>query len=322
MGSLCRAFGIAGTSRGKGAAGLIGKALYLLKTDWQLVRLANKIKPDLLLSFASPYLAHVARMTGIPMVVFDDTEENRIVQKMYSRAAAAIVVPACFGKEINERQFRFQGYFELAYLRPRYFTPDSDIFEELGLPRGERFILLRTVAWQALHDYRHHGLSTMELERLVASFSKLGRIFISAEGDLPVALEPFRLRTPAHRIHEIMAQAALVFSEGATMAAEAAVLAVPAVHCSDLRPGYIDDLSERHGLLRTFAHGDFQQALASGIEFLEAGDPLRHALLKKKELMLAQSIDVVEFMAWLIGQFPDSVEAMRADPGRGQGLTP
>ena len=101
---LCRAFGISGINRGKGGSGIFGKFLYLVKTDHHLLKLARKIKPNLLLSFGSPYLANLAMLTRIPMIVFDDTEQNRLVQKLYSFCSDAIVVPACFEKTLSPRQ--------------------------------------------------------------------------------------------------------------------------------------------------------------------------------------------------------------------------
>jgi uncharacterized protein len=314
MKDLCTAFGLTAVSRGAGASSILGKFSYLIKTDIQLLKLARKIKPDLLLSFASPYLANLAVFTKIPMIVFDDTEQNWVVQKIYSFCSAAIVVPSCFRKTLSRRQFSFDGYYELAYLSPRYFQPDSSIFEELGLTAGEKFVLLRFVSWHAVHDISHRGLSIEEKQKLVASFSGLARVFISAEGELPDEFEPLRLKTPPELIHQVMAQAALVFSEGATMAAEAAVLGVPAVYCSDLRPGYITDLEERHGLLSAFSRGAFAEALAKGMEILEDRGETGKNLVQKKTAMLTQSVDVIAFMTWFIDRFPKSVEVMLADP--------
>lgn len=311
---LCNAFGLTGISRGTGASGIFGKFLYLIKTDFQLFRLAKEIKPDLLLSFASPYLANLALLTRIPMVVFDDTEQNRLVQKIYSSCSDAIVVPACFGKTLGRRQLRFSGYYELAYLAPRYFRPDPAVLKELGLTAGEKIVLLRFVSWHAVHDISHRGLSASEKQELVAAFSGLARVLISAEGGLPAGLEPLRLKLPAQWIHQVMARSALVFSEGATMAAEAAVLGVPAVYCSDLRPGYIADLEKQHGLLGAFSHAGFKDALVKGMAILQDRGEYRESLAQKRDAMLAQSADVVEFMTWVIDQFPKSVEVLLADP--------
>jgi uncharacterized protein len=315
---LCRAYGFSVVDRGPGGKGLLGKFVCLLRTDWQFLKLARKIKPDLLLSFASPYLANLALLTGIPMVVFDDTEQNGLVQKIYSFCSAAIVVPSCFGKTLNKRQFCFNGYYELAYLAPGCFQPDHSILAELGLTAGEKYVLLRFVAWKAVHDFRHNGLSLEEKQELAASFSGLARVFISAEDELPEELEPLRLKTPPELIHKVMANASLVFSEGATMAAEAAVLGVPVVYCSDLRPGYIADLEKRYGLLSAFSHGSIKDALARGMEILEDRGEDRQRLALKRDAMLAKSVDVSAFMVWFIDQFPKSVEVMLADPQYGR----
>jgi len=311
---LCQAFGISVINRGVGGTGLLSKFIYLLKTDYQLYKLAKKIKPDLLLSFASPYLANIALLSKIPMVVFDDTEQNRLVQRIYSSFSDAIVVPACFGKTLSRRQLSFDGYYELAYLTPRYFQPDPSILKELGLTIGEKFVLLRFVSWHAVHDISHHGLSVEEKQELVATFSGLARVFISAEGELPEGLESLRLKTAPELIHQVMAHSALVFSEGATMASEAAVLGVPSIYCSDLRPGYIDDLEKRHGLLNAFFRNGFKEALAKGMDILQdRGDSVKN-LGVKRESMLAQSVDVVAFMSWFIDRFPESIEVMLDDP--------
>ncbi len=181
--ALCDAFGISGIKRGKGGTGLFGKFAYLIKTDFQFLKLAHQIKPDLLLSFGSPYLANLALLTRIPMIVLDDTEKNWLVQKIYQFCSAAIVVPACFGKTLSRRQFSFNGYYELAYLSPRYFRSDGSIFKELGLSAGEKFVLLRFVSWQAVHDISHRGMSNEEKQELVASFSGLAqRLYLGGRG--------------------------------------------------------------------------------------------------------------------------------------------
>ena len=311
---LCNAFGLTAISRGAGASSIFGKFIYLIKTDLQLLKLAKKIKPDLLLSFGSPYLAALGLLKKKPVIVFDDTEGDPLTQAIYTPFSAAIVVPSCFQKTLSRRQLGFDGYYELAYLSPRYFQSDLSILKELGLTVGEKFVLLRFVSWQAVHDFCHRSLSMEEKQELVASFSGLARVFISAEGELPDRLEPLRVKTPPELIHQVVAQAALVFSEGATMAAEAAVLGVPSIYCSDLRPGYIDDLEKRHGLLSAFSRSGFKDALAKGMDILQDRGDSSKNLAAKRDAMIAETIDVTAFMVWFIDQFPKSVEVMIADP--------
>ncbi len=298
---LCRAFGFMGEDRGAGGDGVIGKLRYFKRVSTLMETVARQVKPDLLLSFGSPYLARLSGRTGIPMVVLDDTERNRWVQTAYRRQARVIIVPECFSKELSRNQRRFPGYFELAYLHPRCFTPDPRLVSDaLG---DDQFVLIRVVAWRALHDLNHSGISTKQLLDLVHAFSSKAKVCISAEDRLPPELEPLRVKTPAHLVHHVLAQASLVFSEGATMAAEAAVLGVPTIHCSDLRPGYLSDLEGRYGLLQSYPRCDLRGALETAGSFLSAGNEIRNEWQKRRERMLAESADVIEFMVKTIEAF-------------------
>jgi len=84
------------------------------------------------------------------------------------------------------------------------------------------------------------------------------------------------------------------------MAAEAAVLGVPTIHCSDLRPGYISDLESRHGLLKSFLHREFRSAMDAVQDFLAAGEDRRAVFRRRRDKMLAESADVVEIMSEII----------------------
>ena len=64
------------TSRGMGSDSLVGKFFYLLKADFQLLKLARDFKPDIFLSFASPYAGQVSSMIQKPHIAFTDTEHD------------------------------------------------------------------------------------------------------------------------------------------------------------------------------------------------------------------------------------------------------
>ena len=85
--NLLQAYNLKFANRGKGENGLIGKFLYLFKADYLLFRHAKKFNPDLFLSFASPYAAHVSKLLRKPHITFDDTDAWRDVTSSISHAA-------------------------------------------------------------------------------------------------------------------------------------------------------------------------------------------------------------------------------------------
>ena len=56
----------------------MGKFFYLLKANFQLLKLARDFKPDIFLSFASPYASQVSSMIQKPHIAFTDTEHAKL----------------------------------------------------------------------------------------------------------------------------------------------------------------------------------------------------------------------------------------------------
>ena len=118
-------------------------------------------------------------------------------------------------------------------------------------------------------------------------------LFISAEGDLPKELEPFRLKIPSIELHNVMAHATLVVGDGATTATEAAVMGVPSLYLSTFADslGYCR-LLHQYGLL-TSVKGEEEgiDAIKNLISNLDLEN-------RKKQVqkLLDDSIDLVEYM--------------------------
>jgi len=70
-------------SKGKGSYSIFKKPFYLIASIIKLYQIAKQFKPDIFLSFASPYAGIVACLNKKPHLVFDDTEPDPIVQSIY-----------------------------------------------------------------------------------------------------------------------------------------------------------------------------------------------------------------------------------------------
>lgn len=243
---LLNHYGFKFFSRGKGSNGIIGKLLYMIYADFYLLYKALHFKPDIFLSFASPYAAHAAFLTRKPHIVLDDTEHAKFGQMFYRPFSKVFINPSSFYKDFGPRQIKVDSFTELLYLHPEYFNPDPHIKKKLGLREDEKFVLLRFVSWNANHDIGHSGLDEKTRNELISLFSKEYKVFISTEEAIDkTKYSKFRLPTSPEDIHSVLSQASILVSESGTMASEAALLGTPVIYVNSLPlMGYLIQLQK------------------------------------------------------------------------------
>ena len=297
-------------NRGVGSDALIGKGINLIKTDLSLYRLARKFKPDVLIGVNNPYIAHVAWLLRKPSFIFNDTEHAKLSNLITYPFATKIITPSSYIGNLGEKQIRYHGYHELAYLHPNYFKPDPHVLKKLGLKKGKTFIILRFIAWQASHDIGHKGITLENKINAVKEFTKYAKVFISSETKLPHVLEKFRINIPPERIHDALAFATLFIGEGATMASECAMLGTPAIYVNSLSAGTLEE-QERYGLI--YSYRSSLGVIEKALELLEIQN-LKEQWQMKKKKMLTEKIDVTAFMVWFIENYPESAKIMKKNP--------
>jgi len=322
--ALLRYYGFPYHLRGAVRKGIFRKAFDLFSIDYRLLALARKFRPDLLIGVHNPYIAHVARLLGKPSVIFTDTENVGIASLLTYPFATAICTPSCFREEVDPgKHVRYNGYKELAYLHPRYFTPDPAVLDLAGLSPGEPFIVARFISWSASHDLRLRGIAPGTEAGLLRALEEHGRVVLTSERPLAPALEKYRLRVPPEMVHSLLAYARLYIGEGGTMATESAVLGTPAIHIEATREGHASgeesgnflELRDRYGLLHFFP--DQESALNRALGILEDGNS-KAAWKAKRERLLAEKIDVTAWMTDFIDGFPRSFLEYRDHRGKGE----
>jgi uncharacterized protein len=315
VGQLLEAYGEDYYNRGKGSDNLMGKLLYIPAADVRILKIARKTRPDLFLSFGTPYPNHVAWLLRRPGINFQDTENAGLMLAVTRPFSRLYCTPSCFKRDLGKKQIRFQGYMELAYLHPRYFTPEDSIYEHLGMEKGERFVVLRFVSWRASHDIGHRGIGLDMKRKAVKEFSRYARVFISSENRLPDDLQPFRIDIPPERMHDALAYADLFYGESATMASESAVLGTPALYLDNEGRGYTDEQESRYGLVFNYSESPAHQeeSIQKAVELLKTPG-LRREWQRRRRKMLAETIDVTAFMVWLLESYPQSAAQMKMNP--------
>ena len=312
---LLNVYGLTYEIIGRNYKGLRRKLHGLLESDFKAFKVAGRFKPDILLA-GSPALAHVSKLLRKPYIYFIDTEHASIAYWLTYPFSDVICTPSCFKKKINSKNWiMFDGYQELAYLHPKYFKPDPSVLDDLGLSKGDKFVIIRLISWEATHDIRSRGFSKDFLEKAIKSLEEYGHVFITSEQKLDRELEKYKMQIPPEKLHSTLYYASLYFGEGGTTAVEAALLGTPSVHVEAFKTksgevvdatkihGNFDELANKYGMLYTFV--DQNQALNKALEILQ-DENAKKEMRKKREKLLREKIDVTAFMTDFIENYPES----------------
>ena len=310
---LLRKYKISFFNRGKGRDDIIGKIFYMFATDLKLLFKALKFKPDIFISFASPYAAQTAWLLRTPHIVLDDTEHARFGHFFYKPFSEVFLNPSCFQKDFGRRQIRFKSYSELFYLHPDHFKANSDIFESLGLAENEKYALLRFVSWKANHDIGHSGLDLLTKRKLFNLLFENGyKVFISTEeANSDPFFEDYIIKISPDLIHQLMAHADLLVTEGATMASECAMLGTPAIYVNSLDAGTLREQEDRYQLIHGFRTPE--GVIEKVTEIINTTD-IKEIYQTRRGKMLSEKNDPTAFLVWFIEKYPDSVKIMKENP--------
>jgi predicted glycosyltransferase len=295
--ALLEALGIEHICISRMGRGLLGKARELVRRDLALLKIARRFRPDVMVGRTGISLARVGALLRIPRIVFQDTEHSRLERALTTPFASYICTGAGYLADHGRRQIRFRGPPVLAYMAPKYFQPDGDALRRAGVDPDAPYVVLRHIAWSAVHDRGLPRSDEADVAAAAERLSRFGRVFVSSETPLSGALQALRNPVPLIHMHDLLAFARLYIGESGTMAAEAAALGTPAVYCNPLPLGFLLEMQNRYGLVRSTA------SLAEGVpvaEELLGRDNTRRVWQQRRQKLLDDSTDVAAFMYRLI----------------------
>ena len=272
----------------------LGMARTLTYRKRRLSRIIDAFQPDVLAAVGGTFIGFLGWVRKIPNIVFYDTEDATISNRITYPFASRICTPKAYLHEIA-RQVRYAGYHESAYLAPSVFTPDDTVRQSLGLGEQEPFVIVRLVGWQASHDWKRKRLATDQRVALIERLREVARVYISVEGDLPEVLQPWKFPLELSQMHHAMAEATAVVGESSTMCSEAAVLGVPSVFIHPrIQRGYTQDQADRWGIVHWYSPSEFDAATDKSLEIIAESNPERWQSIG--DAIAAESIDVTEFI--------------------------
>jgi len=265
-------------------------------------------RPTLVLSLMGSY-TQAARLFGVPNIIFTDSEFQSFNHRIAHPFATRIYTPQCFWKPLGDKQRRYNGYHELAFLHPARFTPRPEVLARLSVnggpsvngtgssgaaaPAPGQYVVIRTSAWNTLHDIGESGLGKAfdgVMREVLAKYS----VYVVPEGgQIAPEWERYKLTVPPEDYHDVLAFARLVITEGASTASEAACLGVPSVYINTTRRGYLEDQERRYRLVFNYTNAE---AAVRRVSELLAHPPSAEDLLAARERLVSEHLDVTRFV--------------------------
>jgi len=300
-------------NRGKGGKSILGKLIDIPIAEYHILKKSLKFKPDIFVSFGSMYMGHVAFLLRKPHIAFDDTEHNKINHLMYVPFANNVLTPFSFNKNMGKNHSKFDALMEFGSVHPNYFKPDPSIYDYLQIKKGTKFIILRFISWEAIHDAGEKGLTMEVKRRAIQELSKYAKVFISSEKKLPEEFKPYQILIPPEKMHDALYHAELFFGESGTMAVEAALLGTPSVRVSTLAKtlGNFKELRDNYSLV--YYYDKSTDGLDKALSIIKSPNS-KEDWSKKAKHFFEDKIDLNAFMIWFFEKYPESSVILKEQP--------
>ena len=299
-------------SRGEGKDSAFGKLFYMLYADFLILKHALIFKPDIFISFSSPYAAQVATFLNKPHIAINDTEHtDKVHSKFTYPFSKSIITPKSYQNDLGFKHVRIDNIIESFYLHPKYFKKDPSIFEFLKIDSNTPYVILRFVSWNAFHDVGQGGISIEQKREIVKLVEQKFKVFISSERELDQEFSKYQIKIPPEKMHDALAFASLFISESGTMASESALLGTPVIYVNSLPLMCYLKLEQEYGLLK---HFKTDNGLLEYINNIISNQNLKEQTLASRDKMVKDFINPTDFLAWFIENYPQSKRIMKDNP--------
>ena len=280
----------------------INVVISMFKREIRLFNYCIKNKPDILLGTSSE-ITHIGKLLNIPSIVFEEDDYEVIPEfaKITYPFADAIVAPICCSTgKWESKTIHYNSYHELAYLSPKYFSPDESILHKLKCDDKDYFIL-RFVSLNANHDNGINGINDSIAEKIIKILKPHGKIFITSERELIPQFEQYRIALKPSEILDSLYYAKLVIGDSQTMSAEAGILGTPYIRFNDFvnRIGYLDELENKYKVGYGISTKDVDK-LFSTIERLLTIISTKEIWQERIKQIFDEKINPTEYIIWLL----------------------
>jgi predicted glycosyltransferase len=312
--TLASSYNINHFSKGPGSYFLILKPFYFIRSVGLMLIKSIRAKPDVLLSIASPYAGVVSLFLNKPHITFNDTESGTIMRWLLKKLSSTIITPSCLKNSYNRKEIRIDTYKGLSYLNPNSFTQTSNFKQKIGFAPPKKYILIRLVKHGAMHDFLSSKWNKKSKFQFVDQLAKRYNVVISSETALPKELEKYEYELPEISFHKTIANASLVVGESASVAAESALLGIPAIFISHNTRGYITEIENQYNLIYHLKPTEKGLRNAYGLIDSIFIEDNHQKYQNMGQTLVNEKINIKKFLTWFIKSYPDSHYTMKNNP--------
>jgi predicted glycosyltransferase len=198
-----------------------------IRYPW-LLKLTTSLKPGIITASGDFVIASM-RYIKTPTVLFLDDYEYKLAFELEKMAASCIVVPRCIPIE-GKKILKYNGFKQLAYLHPNYFTPSKSVLRDFSLTQNN-YVFIREVSNTTLN---YSGLTEGLLSKVCPYLKDMGfDIVLSLENkELKRQYEDYCiiLNEPVSDIHSLLHYASLTIASGDSMSRESCLVGTPAIY--------------------------------------------------------------------------------------------
>lgn len=297
---LLKGQGFSFISRGKGSQSKTGKYLYAIYNLVVILIQLLKFRPALTLCLSSPYLILTSKILNIPCLTWDDTDYNPRLLPLIKKATY-ILSPASYPFNFHKYHFHINTFKELAYLHPHYYPKAEQL--------NRNSVFFRFARMDTIHHKNSNLIRTEEVTNQMNKFAEDFTVYYSNEMGRSVEQANNILSPDIFHIHDVLNSCKTFWGNSATMAAEAAVLGIPAVYVGPQKLAYLAEL-ENYGLLFYFHPKDIQASFNKLTEL--TNNPSEKRFLTYRQKLLSESIDITALLINFIQDYPDSINELQS----------
>lgn len=271
--------------------------------EHRLIAIAREFDPDVVVSQFTPCATHAARLANARSIIFSDDESATDVAGTVTHPFATLIyTPQAFTTDLGPKHRRYDGYHELAYLRPSRFERDPSALQSAGIDPDQQYFVCQFDAWEQPDEGGTSGFSPYGKRDLLDFLDQHGTVYVESPADLPSDLPVAELPVPAPDVHHLLAFADLYVGDSRTMALEAGTLGTPSIWSwpeSMHRPGHVRELDTEYSLVLSFESEHETVVTAKNL----AVDPkARERWAGRRDQLLGDTVDVTGFMVDVIHQ--------------------